>query len=63
MKLFMDIFSVFPVEGTIPSFIQQILIGYILCVNSVVTVGCGVASKAGLPSALMEQIAVDRCEH
>ena len=63
MKLFMDICSVFPVEGTIHSLIQQILIGYILCVSSVVTVGCGVASKAGLPSALTEQIPVERCEH
>lgn len=63
MKLFMDICSVFLGEGTMYSFIQQILIGYILSESSVVTAGYVEVNKADLTSVLMEYIPVERCEH
>lgn len=63
MKLFMDICSIFPVEGTIHSFIQQILFGYILFASLVVTAGCVDVNKADLTSTLREHIPVEKCEH
>ena len=50
MILFIDFCSVFPVEGTIHSFIQQRLTGCIQFVSSVVTDRCVEVNNADLTS-------------
>lgn len=60
----MDICSVFPIEGTTHSFIQQILIGCILFLSSVVAAGRVKMNKADLTSLGSHRIhSVERYGH